>query len=204
MTDRPIIFSAPMVRALLDGRKTMTRRLAWFDKKHVSFRELSFAERMALENHRCKITEPGDSRFHVDYPTPWQSVAVGDKLWVRETWMDMLCDPPIACYRADGEREHSALPWRPSIHMPRWASRLTLIVIETKIERLQDISERDAIAEGYQVMVTCPPKRWFSDLWKDLHGAESWDANPQVVAIRFTVEERNVDAPAKLLELANR
>lgn len=109
---------------------------------------------------------------------------------------------------------------RPAIHMPRWASRLTLIVTATKVERLQEISFEDACAEGMPDFVTflaavgetvearerenaadCArrlqwPQRWFADVWRDLHGAGSWDSNPEVVALTFTVHKRNIDALA--------
>lgn len=129
----------------------------------------------------------------------------GDRLWVRETWQGPLIDeeleeefhqspdyfkkPEFCAYRAtdtldainaDGE----ALGWRPSIHMPRWASRILLEVTSVRVERLQDISEADAEAEG-------PPKHFnswrdnFCALWQKINGDGSWDANPWVWAIEF-------------------
>lgn len=214
MTDRPIIFSAPMVRALLDGRKTMTRRLAWRE-----------AQSGQASRQRA--------------PSPWQRVAVGDRLLVRESHQIQATGaaPNWAAqgiwYAADGEylplREPVSYVGKctiglrtvPSVHMPRWASRITLTVTETKIGRLQDISEADAIAEGLEVAPhaaidfarnrpvpgyfvdlpnghkiggTLGAVRVFRELWGALHGAGSWDANPDVIAIRFTVEQRNIDA----------
>jgi hypothetical protein len=183
MGDIPIIFSAPMIRALLDGRKTMTRRL----------------------------------------PTPtWRKAAPGDRLWVRENWQalsfgDYLptkttpADPRYAATDplADLDKETRGYPWRPSIHMPRWASRLTLVVTATKIESLDRITGTDAIAEGLASLGRdgenwhwdpqakpgdgyFAPWRAFKALWESLHGPASWDARP-VVAITFTVHKRNID-----------
>lgn len=99
---------------------------------------------------------------------------------------------------------------RPSIHMPRWASRLTLTVTDVRVERLQDISEADAIAEGCPVSTMpgtighplCPvgfnemgtPIYWFRELWNSINGPDAWDANPWVVALTFDVARRNIDA----------
>lgn len=229
MNDLPVIFSAPMVRALLDGRKTMTRRLAW-GKPMPGLYESS-----------------GGPLTPIPRPSPWQKVKPGDRLWVRENFSP--CNgsddrnPKIkdASYAvlADGaqvfrdgrqvagldEYAPGALDnivWRPSIHMPRWASRLTLTVTATKIERLQEMSAPDAIAEGIEMESADPPfyyvpgiwphsitavgieepgriphaVRSFAKLWTHLHGAESWDANPEVVALTFTVAKQNIDRSA--------
>lgn len=181
MTDFPIIFSAPMVRALLDGRKTMTRRMAWRWKVHLE-------------------------KLPTQEPTPWQNVKPGDRLWVRETALYWIRNSDnkrvkVAAYAAEGYQLETGERWTPSIHMPRWASRLTLHVTATKIERLQSISSADAIAEGCGVMLDHPnpssthepfPALAFRDLWRRLHGPASWDANPDVVAITFKVEQANI------------
>lgn len=185
MRDIPIIFSAPMVRALLDGRKTMTRRLAW----------------RVLDG---KATLGGEPDL---ISSPWQKVKPGDRLWVRENFhaAKQSTHPALTFYAADGDCGEIKLT--PSIHMPRWASRLTLVVTATKIERLKEISGRDSIAEG----VECPTctamgksacnrlgcfasKGAFAELWCRLHGRESWDANPEVVALTFTVHRCNIDS----------
>ncbi len=195
MADFPIIFSAPMVRALLDGRKTMTRRL-------------------------------------VPYGSSWMRVLPGDRLWVRESLTHVTSDPvtgqscSVHCYTASiPDGMSSANPYEPnylfandgeptlkpknipSIHMPRWCSRLTLTVIAVRIERLQDITETDAMAEGVQRaaagtmdanvgQVTIYKFRTgFVRLWGELHGTESWLANPEVVAITFRVVRANIDEP---------
>ena len=205
MTDHHLDAKAWEVRALLDGRKTMTRRLAWRYKVDV---------------------ESGDLRW----PSPWQRVKPGDRLWVKEAWQYArkqycACPQPsepspcddwhegIGCrsdregivLRADGDQ---APIWHPSIHMPRWASRLTLIVTATKIERLQEISDDDSLAEGVDLNGAVAghdfnidhewwpggPRRQFERLWRSLHGPDSWDANPEVIALTFRVVRANVDS----------
>jgi len=207
MTDHPIIFSGPMVRALLDGRKTMTRRLA-FDKKGrpTTWSKILLAMQQQRElEERIKAIRPGD------------------RLWVREAFafasiapIVSTIDNPMAVWREGDGRTDYGGPWKPSIHMPRRASRLTLVVTATKLERLQDISEADAIAEGVVknepsgdgLLCTYVPGLpeaellcadgvsaglVFGRLWRHLHGPESWDANPEVVAISFTVHKTNID-----------
>lgn len=214
MPDRPIIFSAPMVRALLDGRKTQTRRL------------------LRPKNHNTHLQcdpygawwwwTPQTGAPHVAQPVPY---AHGDRLYVREA-IDKASDSDGVFYRADydaGNPEGSAgLGWRPSIHMPRWASRLTLTVTEVRVQRLQEITEADAVAEGvtrcawaedfagdgrieWHVPEVSPgeypgltnphptPIGPFSELWERLHGPAAWDANPWVVAVSFTVQRGNID-----------
>lgn len=195
MTDRPIIFSAPMVRALLDGRKTMTRRLAW---KHW------------LEDGTGGYVLPDGHT-----PSSWQRVQPGDRLWVRENFIgargyDSIppkdwCNKPIwLC--ADGEPDrklwwHLSDKARPSIHMPRWASRLTLTVTAVKVERLHYASAADLYAEGLRPATKEKEgigadedlySQWI-ELWDSLHGPGAWDANPEVVAITFAVQQRNID-----------
>ncbi len=147
MTDHPIIFSAPMILALLAGHKTMTRRLAYIIEKPKKIRGVQYT---------------GARRS-----SPWQRVKPGDRLWVRETWgrfcvmddYDEACSEMMTYYRADGEpfdrwidpdsgEARDRAKWRSPIHCPRAYSRLTLVVTATKIERLNDISEADAQAEG--------------------------------------------------------
>lgn len=206
MRDIPIIFSTPMVRALLDGRKTMTRRLAW------------------------KRIKRGGSEGALIY-TQRNKVQPGDRLWVRERWgcppadhprvkdgrkpqrgdrVVFMADPADA-WQWRGGHGCADFVWRPSIRMPRWASRLTLVVTATKVERLQDISERDAIAEGIEWYDCCwgiwnnngtmrcggSPDEAFRCLWVNLHGTDAWYSNPEVVALTFTVHRCNIDAMPK-------
>ena len=205
MTDRPIIFSAPMVRALLAERKTQTRRI--YKVPSGSYVEQGGVWAMT------------DGCAYGDAALPYTP---GDRLWVREncaTWGDHE-----AIYRADDAVEYGlavsdgkfGAKWkaRPSIHMPRWASRLTLTVSDVLVQRLQDISEADAVAEGIQRLIGSKGPNYFtreisgkwsgsfnaptaaevySDLWNSLHGAGAWDANPWVVALTFTVKRGNID-----------
>ena len=184
MKERPMLFSAPMVRAILDGRKTVTRRivkardLEWMDV-HQGLREPDNAE-------RCPYGQPGD------------------RLWVRETFarIDGQTRPWIETdYQAtytNGDRLGDTLGikkrWTPSIHMPRHASRITLEVTGVRVERLQDISEADAQAEGWtrRPEVSTDPqvhkeaaRDWFMDLWESINGPGSWDANPWVWVLDF-------------------
>ena len=227
MSDRPIIFSGPMVQAILAGRKTQTRRIAKINA--------IMGNRVAVTSpdERLIELEPGEFRrglFHCDstgaltgaYRLP---AATGDRLWVRETWAAGACAEGLSptClhqgfwrrdngglwYRADeAEPAHPITPrgrWRPSIHMPRWASRLTLLVTDVRVQRLQEISEGDAIAEG--VVPRWPDgveirhdgsggvcREAFAHLWNILHGPDAWAENPWVAAITFSVERRNIDA----------
>lgn len=245
MSCKPVIFSGPMVRAILDGRKTMTRRV--------------------LKPQPIPVLSWSDPPEHT-YPvsTGWKRLPYvpGDVLWVREGWKPgaWRASGCVAVdYRASPENTHtpwcphvasaaemavwayeaikngatetgmgdlvwpagkSPLRWRPSIHMPRWASRITLRVMGVKVERLQDISEDDAKAEG----LACLSKdggrvyKWgipdrdglpgndddgqhwqmwcighkpaFAALWNSIHGDDAWNANPFVAAITFEKEPR--------------
>ncbi len=210
MTDIPIIFSAPMIRAFLDGRKTMTRRLAW--RPVMKPRSVREGDRLEYE-----MTEPGMGTItaHLQ-PSPWQRVKVGDRLWVRESgvWyiekIAKVGECPWAHYRATDEDAFlPGMKWRPAIHMPRWVSRLTLIVEATKIEPLQAISEHDARAEGIEFRDNCFGT-WNGDgtmrcggadnaveafrcLWINLHGSGSWEVNPEVVPLTVRVINANID-----------
>ncbi len=192
MGDRGILFSAPMVRALIEGRKTQTRRLAG-------------GKRRLVYNDYFEADMPSGPVK----PTIWQKVEPGDKLWCREThcivdWPSW--DAPYCVYRAaDPSPQEAPVRWRPSIHMPRWASRLTLIVTDRRLERLQDITEEDAKAEGVETDPETLPvgggvmsrRRDFRLIWDSIHGAGAWDKNPEVVAITFTVHKTNIDAMGK-------
>jgi hypothetical protein len=190
MKERPILFSGPMVRALLDGKKTQTRRLIKPQPPHWHWsRVREYAERDGLT-----FQLPGQ-----DYwvkPPPFGKP--GDRLWVKETFVAPVDGKPV--YRASipyGNLDCHFKPWRPSIFMPRKASRITLEITSIRVERLNDISEEDAKAEGAEIQketpggwVICGPRigsyregyRW---LWEQINGADSWDANPWVWAITF-------------------
>lgn len=183
--EKPIIFSGPMVRAIREGRKSQTRRLlkpqpnSGPDGKMVNLGSGSWGLSDGILSGEWKLASPGD------------------RLWVREAWAkDGDC--PLQ-YRAGPHVADDALGvrWRPSIHMPRWASRITLEVTEVRVQRLQDISEEDARAEGAPCCVMCEDGSFyenkdhgslycgFAGLWASIHGPGSWEANPWVAAITF-------------------
>lgn len=198
MKSRPILFNAPMVRALLDGSKTQTRRVckpmnAWVDQDCREVRNLS-----GVPHHYMKGAKLAIERLRSPYGQ------VGDQLWVRESFYEEFDRAPIdeeerldwiesgyLLYRASDDQAYGSggfLPWKPSIHMPRWSSRITLEIISVRVERLHDITRGDCMAEG------CPfpnlakktdPKGWYSALWTSINGADSWDANPWVWVIEF-------------------
>ena len=201
MPDRPILFSAPMVTALLSGRKFQTRRLAY--RQVVTYP--GCPKSWGLGEHR------GDGYTYL--PTIWQKVEPGDRLWVREAWApEHRCDatpggrpydPTILYRESDPEPttpQWEPFRWRPSIHMFRCASRLTDIVTEVRLQRLQDISEEDARAEGVErpILPHWPAHPYgaaFRGLWNTLHKpGNRWEDNPEVCAISFEVQERNIDA----------
>jgi hypothetical protein len=206
MTERPILFSAPMIRAILAGQKTQTRRALRRqfgpDAAPVEMPKTT-PEGWVVGGHSgvwwCDAAANPDDAIRCPYGVP------GDRLWVRETWSqneDQLSETRMDTsyvYRADGERR--ALdngvekPWRPSIHMPRRASRITLEITGVRVERLQDISDDDARQEGVaewargalspQGQREICRQEGFEMLWKQINGAESWDANPYVWVVEF-------------------
>ena len=284
MKERPIIFSGPMVRAILEGRKTQTRRIikpqpvpvppnGWErptrEKKHDApyfdaycNKRKSSANPRGMSQDWCWWDEWDrqclDQIIKCPYGVP------SDRLWVRETWnviechssyeygdccffawdwfvspWDMLCheckalkgcNRPVLVYAADGEDKNPAemypsldirngrtvktkpeLPWRPSIHMPRKASRIDLLIADIRVERLQDISIEDAINEGINCPVEldepcrrcgacegddwdspirfqCNPRSAFFELWQSINGKRpgcAWDDNPYVWVVEF-------------------
>lgn len=185
--ERPILMNAAMVRATLAGRKTQTRRIA---KGTTGACEIWAGEKDNLWSvHR--FGDPCNSMIKCPFGAP------GDRLYVRETFAaDGLIhgDWTSFLYRADhGELSPRAVDadfvdkWRPSIHMPRWASRITLEIIGVRVERLQDISEEDAIAEGMQMVgpAAITDRGSFALLWESIYGKGSWAANPFVWAVSF-------------------
>lgn len=178
MTERPILFNGDMVRAILEDRKTQTRRM--------------------LKGIPCIVNG------EVGNVCPLGQV--GDRLWVRETfvqgWTDENGDgepdqydedgnenPMKTFYRADGhiywevDGEWCNTPWKPSIHMPRWASRITLEITNVRVELLQDISTSDCIAEGIKYSPDVNPSQEFQELWDSIY--KNWDLNPWVWVIEF-------------------
>jgi hypothetical protein len=175
MTDRPIIFSGPMVRALLAGRKTQTRRLATSPLRRCAVGDrLYVRESYAIRGIFSDVVEVGYSaserQSHTEYV---EQIPINCAIGARVTW-------PKA---------------RPSIHMPRWASRLTLIVEAVRVQLLTEISEPDARAEGVNMAASRNFALGYAVLWNSLHAAvgQRWDDNPAVVALTFRVECCNID-----------
>lgn len=203
MKERPILFNAPMVRAILDGRKTQTRRVVKRPKGLASGDlSLAFAGKMFGVTPGLHVPMPDGSvqrlRNKWDWPEP-------SRLWVRETWAFDEEDNRVL-YRADDNEETkewdqaraesglSKYRWRPSIHMPRVASRVTLEIVSVRVERLQDISEADAIAEGVGGDVTVTPcfaVERYRALWESINGPGSWDANPWAWVVEFKPATRD-------------
>ena len=233
MVDLPILFSAPMVRALISGTKTQTRRTLGRLRRFGVIREFGISDTPGYAWH----FRDRDGRWHdlrggeILNFLPYK---VGDRLYVREAHhrtndsetshligYDTATDPnhraPYSrTIESVGEVEfwpHSLGGWGgraskdyPAMHMPRWASRITLIVEGVKIERVQDISEEDAIAEGIErgsaffkdysgdgSTTMMFPSGSFMTLWKSINGAGSWDANPFIVAYTFRRIMGNID-----------
>jgi len=214
MKERPILFSDEMVRAILAGQKTQTRRVI------KNTQEYTFK---GMDGHIARFGY-ADSILYVARHCPYG--IPGDRLWVRETWAapgyldhrkpsDIEDWNPIL-YRADGfiARQFAVDKnwlssmfgrWRPSIFMPRWASRINLEIVNVRVERLQDISEEDAKAEGVSAVMRdsggCLPwGEWveipsyydgFVETWDRINAKRScgWDTNPWVWVIEFQVKE---------------
>lgn len=222
MKERPILFGAPMVRALLAGTKSQTRRIITPQPRAISV---------------CGATLDGlwIPRGKVDYrvwPKPCRKIAEacpygqpGERLWVRETWQawqrtsyehDEAQPVGVKDATASKQRDYdgsirvdaieyratskSAGPWTPSIHMPRWASRITLEVTGVRVRRVQEITDADAEAEGVltwareslwprcEAMRVAKPSRprfLFQLLWMEINGVESWKADPWVWVVVF-------------------
>lgn len=197
MKERPILMSAPMVRAILDGTKTQTRRVV---KPHPQ---------MVTDNRAT--TWAGDPavllRMLNQSGRNCPYGQRGDRLWLREAWRvrggreyEYGKDRSQVMYRATHQEDGFPLTWesytwKPSIFMPRWASRITLEVTGVRVERLQEISEADAQAEGCALECMTPtgddsgsaiygPGGYLA-LWESINGPGSWEANPWVWVIEF-------------------
>ena len=209
MKERPIIFSAPMVRAILEGRKTQTRRVVKPQPNRGS--ELTRMQDGYADGFIRAVFAQDDEPNAYGIKCPFGQP--GDRLWVRETWcvgnpFDNISPSNLPGLN-DGTRwavDYAANPkrvwhqdyqgkWRPSIHMPRWASRITLEITAVRVERLQGISEEDAVKEGVVPFAASrhTPANFrdgFTVLWQSIYGPGSWDANPFVWVLEFKrVEE---------------
>lgn len=250
MADRPIIFSGPMIAALLREAKapgtgkTQTRRPlrkqpppecsinytlgreTWLpvEKRTPLVRHFE-AWRGPLYKAKPEIAMCGSFTVPLIYEP-------GDRLWIRENFVfqqwhqgfvgiDYVCDSgsPFLTYRRPPEGARIVLSTRyekrqPSIHMPRWASRLTFLVTDVRVQRLNELTDEDALAEGvvwdvdkgwfhvpgvthpgtaFTVLARTTPREMFAALWDTLHGSGAWLANPYVVAITGRPELRNID-----------
>jgi hypothetical protein len=177
--ERPILMSAPMVRAILDGRKTQTRRVAKFTqimdgpfKGYLSFKGIAY-------NPDTKL--PSMRRLLASVCPHGQ---LGDRLWVRETWAKAGEVGDEVEYRADNHDPLGA-KWRPSIFMTRNKSRIDLEVTGVRVERLQDISLDDCEAEGIEFPPGARSVGNFAALWDSINGEGAWKSNPWVWCIEF-------------------
>jgi hypothetical protein len=221
--ERPILFSGPMVRAILDGRKSQTRRVIKGAPHEERQLEAVMVRDEACFIERAHVGTPQET-CHYRYGGEGEQPAIacpygapGDKLWVRETWglnhyeyerapIPKVRPPDLEdqylAYQAteDDSEVRNELRWRPSIHMPRWMSRLTLEIAEVRAERLLACSENDAKAEGlewttpgmWSVATHLPiigddPRRVYFELWDHINGAGSAAADPWVWAVSFRV-----------------
>ncbi|HDY9012725.1 TPA: hypothetical protein RRI78_001728 [Klebsiella pneumoniae] len=212
MKERGMIFNAEMVRAILDGRKTQTRR-------PIKWKQTRFTE-IGERDDGSKWPWSEDAEHACDFWHPCPFGAVGDRIWIRESFfpapLEMQYTPPRKtmwniAYR-DGVQMEKLAPaeynpliynyerWTPSIHMPRWASRILLEITDVRVERLNAISEEDARAEGIidGGCLNCGEPEpcgcanpepdatdAFAYLWQSIYGQENWNANPWVWVIEF-------------------
>ncbi|MER1063004.1 hypothetical protein AAA605_12405 [Pseudomonas aeruginosa] len=236
MKERPILFTGPMVRAIIEGRKTVTRRVMKYQPHEDASVTVGNYNVTVVDRHGEQ--QPGPEAFGAWWSDGERGCICphgqpGDRLWVRETWTDVnLCGAPALAYRADEDiRDLMEEPgflddrgafnyddprvkpypfacwyadldqarWRPSIHMPRWASRILLEITAVRVERLQDISEEQALAEGVRgepcdharqacADIGCwgdTAKGAFGFLWESLNGEGSWAENPLVWVVEF-------------------
>ena len=222
MNDYPIIFNGEMVRAVLDGRKTQTRRVI---NPQPALRDIKYGAG-TYGSVTYLNGKPGNLWWHYGDRCEWRDEAVmrqsmastysrygvpGDRLWVRETWgigtrpdpfegwydgLEYRADEAylddvdlLPCYRTDFPEDFDddkwRGQWRPSVHMPRWASRITLEVTDVHVERVQDISTKDVRAEGIQSDTYAGQA--FMELWDSIYAKRGygWDVNPWVWVIEF-------------------
>ncbi|EAB1468735.1 hypothetical protein AB4T27_003319 [Salmonella enterica] len=237
MKERGMIFNREMVRSIIDGRKTQTRRIMAIQPEHseLGLRRV-IDSKNGRDNGKYFWSQSGACGLKMRskmFGCPYGEV--GDRIWVRETWSDVNLDgAPAVAYRADDEvydlmEDESLLDeggsfnyqdprvckyqfaawhsdlisgiegnWRPSIHMPRWASRILLEITDVRVERLNAISQEDAQAEGMELTgwrptysdpdsggEVCTPYDNFAQLWSSIYGEESWQGNPWVWVIEF-------------------
>ncbi len=253
MADHPMLFSAPMIRALIAGQKTQTRRLTGIEdtSKIMDFVKVATDQRgrsvyEMKDRWGSFVSIPARKNFVTPHYSP--RIGIGDRVYVREAWrvsqkwedtpprdlpvktMTVFCEAggSIANQQSGRWEPDFAYPdtrpeWvgklRPAMHQPRWASRITLLVDDVRVERLQACSEADAVAEGivptdggfiipgqYSADGSGRPRTArsaisaYDSLWQMINGVDgpkSWDANPWVVAYTFRVVLQNIDQIAR-------
>lgn len=208
--ERPILFSGAMVRAILEGRKTQTRRII---KPQPASVEYWFGGQPS-DKHKgvCSLRDSNGQGWTIECEKfkPYYGKPGDERLWVRETFLNNALQgyPPVYFYRADSDEKPEDRKWKPSIFMPRAASRITLEITSVRVERLKDISEEDARAEGIiweqtseGAIFLAPgtkqsfnkknmewgstPREAYRFLWESINGKGSWDKNPWVWVIEF-------------------
>ncbi|MGO3014669.1 MAG: hypothetical protein ACTID4_15000 [Hafnia alvei] len=198
--ERGMIFNGPMVKAILSGQKTQTRRTM----KVQPVLNGSFYEVYGAGWSKGVKSVPVVNGHSLSNNCPFG--AVGDRIWVRETFAKGLSTKSTLAFRATHKPEDledgfwETIKWTPSIHMPRWASRILLEITNVRVERLNDISEEDAQAQGVtpSAHAITPPEAvyrvGFSELWRSIYGDENWEKNPWVWVIEFKrVQEQSND-----------
>jgi hypothetical protein len=202
----PILFSTPMVQAILEGRKIMTRRIV---KPQPNENGVDYMKNAPLgwESYYKEIWKPWKWETEEGESISKQPYTIGQILWVRETWVDNKGELPTDLgfvYKAElGTKElqyskELGVKWKPSIFMPKAACRIFLEITNVKVERLQDISEEDAKAEGVELLPNNRYKYYLSNyfdcvtavysfktLWQKINGRESWESNPFVWVVSF-------------------
>lgn len=221
MKERPILFSTPMVQAILAGNKTQTRRVMRRQPDAVEYFKRgeettdTNAEYAIL---RCYNNPKGFKKCNsgwfanANYKTPFHEFNVGDRLWVRETYafvpftayrasnVQQIINPndyeTASIFKAGFELSQGGIKWKPSIHMPRWASRVLLEITNIRVERLNAISPEDAKAEGFdysthpsaiQMGYAIGAKTNFRFAWEQIYGQNEWNKNPWVWVVEFKV-----------------
>lgn len=194
MKEHPILFSAAMVRAILEGRKTQTRRIVnpqpknrrggrWmycYESMNKKLEGSFYYSWPDKKNGNCFSERGPESQ--ITYRCPYGQV--GDRLWVREAWA-VHPETGSLLYRADDDAPENTR-WKPSIHMPRKHSRILLEITSIKVERVQAISWEDALAEGTDNdPATTNAVGSFAKYWNYINGAESWETNPWVWVVGF-------------------
>lgn len=207
ISERPILFQTDMVKAILEGKKTQTRRTKKLDLINecpVCWMYKGTTPTLNPDTHVFgRLNKDDKVIFHHKVKSSYGKP--GDLLWVRETWLKLDRDHVITnqfSYKANGDAETEDLrkdyiksgrkyQWKPSIHMPKSAARIWLMIEDIRVERLQDISEKDARAEGVKRGHWPFEESWgrsgFIDLWEYINGHNSWHQNPWLWVIKYRI-----------------